>query len=191
MTKLDLMDAYFAVPIHHTHHQYLRFSFQGKCYQFICLLFGLSSAHWVFTKTLKPALALLRKMGVHLVYNIDDILAESQELAKNHVEARHSSPPTVSWVSQSSLATVRPRYALPLPSFVPLLESFSFSSCTGSFSSIATVSTVSHKNFIFCAGSSKGKMNATSHMHVIPPPQFLSLSTNGTHGHTQQQLSLL
>ena len=55
--KVDLKDAYFAVPIH------LRF----KCYQFQCLPFSLSSAPWVFTKTLKPALALLREMGVRLI----------------------------------------------------------------------------------------------------------------------------
>ena len=88
LATVDLKDAYFAVPIHHSHHQYLRFNFQGKCYQLICLPFGLSSAPWGFTKTLKPALALLREMGVRLIAYIDDILvlAESQELAKNHVE---------------------------------------------------------------------------------------------------------
>ena len=80
LAKVDLKDAYFAVPIHHSHHQYLRFNFQGKCYQFICLPFGLSSAPWVFTKTLKPALVLLQEMGVRLIAYIDDILvlAESQ-----------------------------------------------------------------------------------------------------------------
>ena len=88
LTKVDLKDVYFAIPIHRSHHQYLRFIFQGKCYQFQCLPFGLSSAPWVFTKTLKPALALLREMGVRLIAYIDDILvlAESKELAKNHVE---------------------------------------------------------------------------------------------------------
>ena len=50
LAKVDLKDAYFAVPIHYSHHQYLRFNFQGKCYQFICLPFGLSSAPWVFTR---------------------------------------------------------------------------------------------------------------------------------------------
>ena len=88
LAKVDLKDAYFAIPIHQSHHQYLRFRFQGKCYQFQCLPFGLSSAPWVFTKTLKPALALLREMGVRLIAYIDDILilAESRELARSHAE---------------------------------------------------------------------------------------------------------
>ena len=89
LAKVDLKDPYFAIPIHQCHHQYLRFTFQGKCYQFCCLPFGLSSAPWVFTKTLKPALALLQEMGVRLIAYIDDILvlAESKELAVSHVEA--------------------------------------------------------------------------------------------------------
>ena len=85
--KVDLKDAYFAIPIHDTYKQYLRFNFQGKLYQFICLPFGLSSAPWIFTKTLKPALALLQEMGVRLIGYIDDILilAETREMTKNCV----------------------------------------------------------------------------------------------------------
>ena len=45
-----------------------------EMYHFTCLPFGLSSAPWVFTKTLKPILALLRGMGMRLVAYIDDIL---------------------------------------------------------------------------------------------------------------------
>ena len=62
--KMDLKDAYLVIPIDQTHRDYLRFQFVGKTYHFTCLPFGLSSAPWVFTKTLKPALALLRARGV-------------------------------------------------------------------------------------------------------------------------------
>ena len=41
-------------------------------YQFNCLPFSLSSAPWVFTKTLKPVIALLRELGVRLIAYIDD-----------------------------------------------------------------------------------------------------------------------
>ena len=46
-------------------------------------------APWVFTKTLKPVLTLLRELGVRLVAYIDDILvlAETVERAKIHTEA--------------------------------------------------------------------------------------------------------
>jgi hypothetical protein len=74
MAKIDLQDAYFMVPIHGEHRGYLAFCLEGITYHFSCLPFGLSSAPWVFTKTLKPAMALLRGMGFRLVVYIDDIL---------------------------------------------------------------------------------------------------------------------
>ena len=89
LAKVDFKDAYFAIPIHQTHWRYLRFQALRKMFHFACLPFGLSSAPWVFTKTLKPVLALLREMGMHLVAYIDDILilAESKGMALDHVEA--------------------------------------------------------------------------------------------------------
>ena len=59
LTKVDLKDAYFAITIHRAHQKYFQFQLQGKTYHFTCLPFGLSSASWVFTKILKPALSIL------------------------------------------------------------------------------------------------------------------------------------
>ena len=63
--------------------------FQGKNYHFTCLPFGLSSAPWVFTKILKPALSILWQMGVQLIAYIDSILiiAESRNQALEHSQA--------------------------------------------------------------------------------------------------------
>lgn len=63
------------------------FTFQEEVFQFNCLPFGLSSAPWVFTKTLRPAIALVRELGVRCIAYIDDILvlAESREMAQIHV----------------------------------------------------------------------------------------------------------
>ena len=66
-----------------------RFQFDGKTYNFSCLSFGLSSAFWAFTKTLKPALALLHARGVRLIAYIDDILVQYNKLKKlllDHLE---------------------------------------------------------------------------------------------------------
>ena len=78
MIKLDLKDAYFAVPIHSFHQKYLSFIWEGKHYQFTCLPFGLSCAPRTFTKVMKPLVAYLRSLGVRLVIYIDDMLILDQ-----------------------------------------------------------------------------------------------------------------
>ena len=85
LVKIDLKDAYFAIPIREENQKFLCFSVANKSYQFTCLPFGLASAPWVFTKTLKPVVALCRELGVRLVIYIDDILvmAESREKAED------------------------------------------------------------------------------------------------------------
>ena len=85
LVKIDLKDAYFSIPIDAHYRKFLCFQVEGKLYQFNCLPFGLASAPWVFTKTLRPVIALGRELGMRLVVYIDDILlmAESKEKARD------------------------------------------------------------------------------------------------------------
>ena len=87
MAKIDLKDAYFAVPISEEDRKYLRFRWTKKTFQFNCLPFGLSCAPWVFTKITKAAVSVLRELGIRLIIYIDDILvmAESETLLRDHV----------------------------------------------------------------------------------------------------------
>ena len=78
MMNIDLQDAYFSVPIHDSYKHYLRFIFQGTTYEFQCLLFGLPSAPWTFTKLLKPVISLLRSRGIRIVIYLDDMLILDQ-----------------------------------------------------------------------------------------------------------------
>ena len=82
----DLKDAYFSIPISQQHRKFLCFQFKDNLYQFNCLPFGLASAPWVFTKTLKPVAALRRELGIRLVVYIHNILlmAETREKARDH-----------------------------------------------------------------------------------------------------------
>ena len=64
MTSVDLKDAYFHIGVVPTHRQYLRFHWLGQSYQFRALPFGMTSAPWLFTKTLAPHVAWLRLIGV-------------------------------------------------------------------------------------------------------------------------------
>ena len=88
MVKIDLKDAYFAVPIHRDHQQWLRFHWRDQDYQFCCLPFGLSSAPRVFTKITRPIVAWLRQLGVRLIAYIDDFLLLAPSKEEAHVQAQ-------------------------------------------------------------------------------------------------------
>ena len=79
MTRLDLKDAYFAIPIHKHHQKYLRFRWKNRRYQFQSLPFGLSTAPCTFTKVLRPVIGLLRELGIRCVIYLDDILIMNQD----------------------------------------------------------------------------------------------------------------
>lgn len=53
LTRIDLKDAYLAVPICQEHRKYLRFIWANQAYEFQCLPFGLSTAPRAFTKILR------------------------------------------------------------------------------------------------------------------------------------------
>lgn len=88
MVKVDLKDAYFTIPLHPHHQQFLRFTVDRHCYQFTCLPFGLSCAPWIFTKVMKPLMTLLRGWGIRIIIYIDDmlLLVESRDTAMQHLE---------------------------------------------------------------------------------------------------------
>ena len=88
LVKVDLKDAFFSVLIHLEHRKYLSFTVGNTSYQFTCLPFGLASAPWVFTKTLRPVTALGRELGMRMIAYIDDILllAKSEEKARDQAE---------------------------------------------------------------------------------------------------------
>ena len=87
LLKLDLKDAYLAVPIHQAHREFLKFQWQDQLWQFQALPFGLSSNLYVFTNLLKPVVLMLRKLGIRLVLYLDDMLitAKHREEAKSHL----------------------------------------------------------------------------------------------------------
>ncbi|XP_053551340.1 uncharacterized protein LOC128642595 [Bombina bombina] len=56
---IDLKDAYLNGRIHREHHQFLRFAFLDKHFQFVALPFGLAMAPRIFTKVLGALLAVI------------------------------------------------------------------------------------------------------------------------------------
>ncbi len=65
MTSIDLLDAYYSVPIMPEHRKYLKFMWRGVLCQFTSLQMGLTSSLRLFTKILKPVFATLRSRYGH------------------------------------------------------------------------------------------------------------------------------
>jgi hypothetical protein len=89
MAKIDLKDAYVMIPIAQEDRDFLNFQWKNQTYQFNCLPFRFSSAPWVFTKTTRPVVAILREMGLCMIIYIDDtfVMPETETLLKDHITA--------------------------------------------------------------------------------------------------------
>ena len=74
MASIDLKDAYYTVRVVPEDRKFLRFAVGDKLYQFKAMPMGLASAPRIFTKLVKPVLAVLRKKGIICMAYIDDLL---------------------------------------------------------------------------------------------------------------------
>lgn len=101
MTKVDLKDAYQAVPLAEESKKYLGFKWKGGTYNFQALPFGLSSAPRDFTKLMRTALTPLREQGMRLVFYLDDILI----MARSRAEALEDTKKLIKHLGSLGLAT--------------------------------------------------------------------------------------
>ena len=77
VTSIDLVDAFFHIPIHRGYRKCLRFQTRDTIYQFRVLPFGLSPAPWVFTKIMTEIKMQVHVMGINLCQCLDDWLIYS------------------------------------------------------------------------------------------------------------------
>ena len=74
MAKIDIKDAYYSIPILPEHRKFLKFTLQGKLYEFTCLPNGLCSGPRKFFKLLKSPLVKLRLDYIKIAAFIDDLI---------------------------------------------------------------------------------------------------------------------
>ena len=63
MGSVDLRDAYYSVAIEPSNRKFLKFTWEGECFEFRALPNGLSCAPRIFTKLMKPLFASLAERG--------------------------------------------------------------------------------------------------------------------------------
>jgi len=77
--SIDLLDAYFQIPIAKHVRKFFRFLYNGQTFEFTCLPFGLSTAPRIFTKVMKPVVQYLRSRGYRNAIYLDDLLCMDSE----------------------------------------------------------------------------------------------------------------
>lgn len=78
LIKIDISNAYYHIPIAHTHRRYLSLAWNGQIYNMQCLPFGLSSAPSIFSKVSNWVASLLRDRGMRVIVYLDDYLLMNQ-----------------------------------------------------------------------------------------------------------------
>jgi hypothetical protein len=74
MSKTDIKDAFFTIPLHSDFRPFFQFRLLETKYQFKCLPQGYVLSPFLFTRALKAVLKPLRTAGMILVAYLDDIL---------------------------------------------------------------------------------------------------------------------
>ena len=80
--SVDFKDAYFSVYVKPDDRKWLRFMWKGESFHFTFILQGLTSAPRIFTKLLKPVLSHLWKLGIAILYYIDDCISVASSVAE-------------------------------------------------------------------------------------------------------------
>lgn len=106
LVKIDLKDAYLSVPIWKGHQKYLRFLWKETLLKFARLPFGVATALRVFTKLMKPVVAL------------SPVEAEGSApnyIFRRHVDRGRVSQPGTPPCSVSSESTGKSRFCCQIP----------------------------------------------------------------------------
>ena len=87
VASIDLLDAYFHIPVRRSFRKYLRFATNNEVWQFKALPFGLSVAPAVFTGVLALVSTICHREGIKIHLYLDDwlIRANSPEVVKFQV----------------------------------------------------------------------------------------------------------
>ena len=74
LTKTDLKDAYYTIPVSSSHQKCLRFTYNQDLYKFTCLPNDYYHGLRKFTKVLKPPLCTLRLDNITIAAYLDDCI---------------------------------------------------------------------------------------------------------------------
>ena len=81
--SIDLIDAYFHIPIHPQSRKYLRFVYEDQTFQFKALPVGMSPSPWIFIKLMNVIAAHLHRRTITVFSYLEDWLIK--DLIRNRL----------------------------------------------------------------------------------------------------------
>jgi hypothetical protein len=78
-TSWDVRKGFFNIALHPDYQHFFCFEFEGRRYQYTCLVMGLSIAPLFFTKIMAHLVQLARSWGVKISFYMDDTLLRATE----------------------------------------------------------------------------------------------------------------
>ncbi len=88
LAKLDLKDGYHHIPIALESRDYLGFEIDGDFFVWNILPFGLAISPYIFVKTIRPTLQLLRSKGIRINAYMDDFRWQRSQASSSNIWRR-------------------------------------------------------------------------------------------------------
>ena len=120
MFSFDLKSGYHHIDIAQVHHKYLGFAWKQRYYVFTVLPFGLCTACYLFTKTMRPLVRYWRAQGLRVVLYLDDGLgaAAGMESACTHSKMVRSTLESAGFLTHPAKSVWNPTQCLTWLGFV-------------------------------------------------------------------------
>ena len=115
-TSIDLKDAFYTVPLHHSAKKYFRFYHKSELFEFNSLVMGYKDAPRIFTKITKPLLSVLRQQNIQIMMYIDDSLLvhssydEGLQATRKTLDLMNKLGFYISWDKSCLIPTQRIKY---------------------------------------------------------------------------------
>ncbi len=120
LVMIDFKDGFQHIEVHPDHQHLLGFEWQGVCYAFQVLPFGLSTSPWAFTHFVQATVSHLCQASIQILTYMDDliILGSSHKETGCHVQHMLQVLADLGWLVNEEKSSLSPSQTLEFLGFI-------------------------------------------------------------------------